>query len=330
MKQIWVKADPWDKELVTTALEAGAHAVMVPEERVEEVRELGIITTVARNGDIRWEEDVTTVEVSSSQDEQEIVQLAQSKKVIVKTTDWNIIPLENLVAQSNNIFVPVKTPQEARTASEILEKGVAGVVVENQDPKIVKEIVGRLLSHNDPVKLVEFTIESVTPAIMGDRVCVDTCTLMEEGQGLLVGNSSSALFLVQSESLVNPYVSPRPFRVNAGAVHAYIMLPGGKTKYLSEIEAGDRVLGVSSDGQATEMLVGRVKIERRPLLLIKAAGPEGVVGIIVQNAETIRLVGAQGEAISVVALRPGDKVLGYVDQAGRHFGHKVDETITEK
>jgi len=29
MKEIWVKADPWKKELVTTALEAGADAVIV-------------------------------------------------------------------------------------------------------------------------------------------------------------------------------------------------------------------------------------------------------------------------------------------------------------
>ena len=30
MKEVWVKADPWKKELVTTALEAGADAVIVP------------------------------------------------------------------------------------------------------------------------------------------------------------------------------------------------------------------------------------------------------------------------------------------------------------
>ncbi|RLB26360.1 MAG: 3-dehydroquinate synthase II, partial [Deltaproteobacteria bacterium] len=131
-------------------------------------------------------------------------------------------------------------------------------------------------------------------------------------------------------SLENPYVSPRPFRVNAGPVHAYVMVPGGKTRYLSELGAGDRVLAVSANGENMELLVGRIKIERRPLLLINAMGPDGPVGTIVQNAETIRLVGAQGEAISVVQLKPGDKVLGYVEEAGRHFGHKIQETITEK
>jgi 3-dehydroquinate synthase II len=54
------------------------------------------------------------------------------------------------------------------------------------------------------------------------------------------------------------------------------------------------------------------------------------VSTILQNAETIRLVRPDGEAISVVKLKPGDEVLGYVEEAGRHFGHKVKETITEK
>ena len=71
---------------------------------------------------------------------------------------------------------------------------------------------------------------------MGDRVCVDTCTNMGPGEGMLVGNSSGGLFLVHAESLENPYVAPRPFRVNAGPVHAYIRVPGGKTKYLGELE----------------------------------------------------------------------------------------------
>ena len=117
--------------------------------------------------------------------------------------------------------------------------------------------------------------------------------------------------------------------MNAGPVHAYVMVQGGKTRYLSELKAGDEVVGVSAQGQIMTLMVGRVKIERRPLLLVEATGPNGPVTTILQNAETIRLVGLKGEAISVVKLKPGDKVLGYVEEAGRHFGHKVKETITE-
>ena len=30
MRKIWVRVDPWDKKIVTTALEGGADGVMVP------------------------------------------------------------------------------------------------------------------------------------------------------------------------------------------------------------------------------------------------------------------------------------------------------------
>jgi len=37
-----------------------------------------------------------------------------------------------------------------------------------------------------------------------------------------------------------------------------------------------------------------------------------------------------GEAVSVIALSPGDQVLGYAEECGRHFGHKIRETILEQ
>jgi 3-dehydroquinate synthase II len=73
-----------------------------------------------------------------------------------------------------------------------------------------------------------------------------------------------------------------------------------------------------------------VKIERRPLLLVEAVSGETKAGLVLQNAETIRLVGEDGRARSVVDLAPGDRVLGCVKDAGRHFGMAVREKILEK
>lgn len=330
MKEIWVKADPWNKELITTALEAGADAVIVPQDRVKDVKELGLIKIVSDDGDLKWNEDVVQVEINSTEDEEEIIKLSRQKKVIVKTKDWTIIPLENLVAQTGNIFVEIDDIEGAKTASGILEKGVDGLIVTAKDPLRAREIIKEIRSEHKNVDLVRFKIDNICPLGMGDRVCVDTCTLMGPGEGCLIGNSSQALFMIHAESIENPYVSPRPFRVNAGPVHAYIMVPGGKTRYLSEIRAGDEVIRVDSKGRSIPLIVGRVKIEQRPLLLIEATGPNGPASTILQNAETIRLVDPDGKAISVVKLKPGDEILGYVEEAGRHFGHKIKETITEK
>ena len=238
--------------------------------------------------------------------------------------------MKTLPPGPENIFVEVETGEEAEIAAGILEKGVDGIILTSKNPALIKEIVASVRSGRKPLDLATFTVESVTPAGMGDRVCVDTCTMMKPGEGALVGNSSQALFLIHSESIENPYVSPRPFRINAGPVHAYIMGGGGRTRYLSELTSGDEIVGVDHEGRSFPLIVGRVKIEKRPLLLIRAMGPNGPATTIAQNAETIRLVGVGGEAVSVVQLKPGDRVLGYVEEAGRHFGHKIRETITEK
>jgi len=156
--------------------------------------------------------------------------------------------------------------------------------------------------------------------------------MLSDGDGMLMGNTSSAMLLVHAETLENPYVAPRPFRVNAGAVHAYILLPDGKTAYLADLSIGGKVLVTDRKGSARTAIVGRTKIESRPLLLVEAETQKGgtKASRILQNAETIRLVGPEGNAISVVNLAVGDKILGCALEGGRHFGMPVKETIREK
>ncbi len=330
MRKIWVKVDPWDKKLVTTALEGGADAIMVPKGYSEKVKELGRITTISEDGDLKPEQDVVFFTIKSGEDEEEIVKLCQSKKVILNCTDWTIIPLENLIAKGAEVIAQVQNLKEAQTAFGILEKGVSHILIHTKSPIELKTALSRLFEEGETTALQHAEVVEIVPIGMGDRVCVDTCTSMSIGEGMLVGNSSSALFLVHSESISNPYVSPRPFRVNAGAVHAYTRVPGGKTRYLSELSAGDQILITDYKGKTTIGIVGRLKIEKRPMMLLKAKIGEHVATTILQNAETIRLTDPSGKPVSVVSLKPGDKILAALEQGGRHFGHKIDETITEK
>jgi 3-dehydroquinate synthase II len=178
--------------------------------------------------------------------------------------------------------------------------------------------------------LIPARVKRVEPLGLGDRVCVDTCSTMIQGEGMLVGNSSQALFLVHSESVENPFVNPRPFRVNAGPVHAYLRLAGGKTKYLSEVRSGDQALVVNFGGQSYPVVVGRAKVERRPLALVEAEEGGDTLRVILQNAETIRLTQVDGSPVSLVELKEGSEVLVYRETAGRHFGVRIDETIVER
>ncbi|MBN2373654.1 3-dehydroquinate synthase II [bacterium] len=330
-KKVWVKAVPWDKSIVTTALENGADAVYVDKGDVEKVKSLGRIQTVAEGaGDLKIGQDVVEWEIKGKADEEAIICQAKEKIVIVQTTDWTIIPLENLIAQTNGLIAQSGNLDEAKTALSILEKGVDGILTTTRDWQEVKRIIKFVKGGHQQIPLQKAVIKQVKILGMGDRVCVDTCTNMVPGQGMLIGNSSAALFLVHSESLPNPYVEPRPFRVNAGPVHAYIKIAGNRTKYLSELKSGDEVLIVDYRGETEIGAVGRVKTEKRPLLLIEAELESRIISTILQNAETIRLTKPDGSSVSVVNLKSGDEVLCSVETAGRHFGMKIDETISEK
>ncbi len=330
MKRFWVQIKPWRKELVTAALESGAEAVVLPKGMSEKAHALGRISTVAPDGDIVPERDVEFIAVETKQDEIRAAGVSPEKIVVLSMKNWTVIPIENILAQRGNIFVEVTSAKQARLAIEILEKGADGVVLTPKNVNDIKKTSESVLGVQPRLNLVEAEIEEVRPLGMGDRSCVDTCSNMVSGEGLLVGNTSNAFFLVHSESIENPYVAARPFRVNAGAVHAYVLTGEGKTSYLGELNAGDMVTSVNYKGETRSLFVGRNKVERRPMLLVQAKAGKKPISLVLQNAETIRLTGPGGEALSVATLKKKDRVLAYFTEGGRHFGMKVEETLKEK
>jgi len=331
MKKLWVNSNPYNKEVVISALESGADAVVLPDGKSEMVREFGKIKTVEKDGDIVPGKDVEFIDISGKADEDTAAAAAPNKIVVLQMLDWTIIPIENLLARrGKNIMVQVETSEQAKLMVEILEKGVDGVVLNTTDINEIKKCAEVMQGIGEKVTLVTATITGTKQLGMGDRVCLDTCTQMGLGEGILVGNAASGFFLVHSESIDNPYVASRPFRVNAGAVHAYTLTPGGKTKYLADLRTGDEVMLVDTKGKSQTAYLGRNKIEKRPMMLIEADAEGEPISLVMQNAETIRLVSPEGEAISVTNLKPGDKVLGHIEKSGRHFGMKVDETLIER
>ena len=330
MKKLWINVPHWNKKIVTTALESNADAVLVPKGATKKVKELGLIKTISQDGDLKLGNDVVVVTIDSKEDEKKALKESKSKIVIVKTRDWAIIPLENLIAQTKGLIAEVKNSNEAKTALEILEKGVDGVLLTTTNLSEIKKVASLVKRSTEKINLIKAKITKLKPVGTGDRVCIDTCTNMKIGQGMLVGDSSSGMLLVHSESVENPYVEQRPFRVNASAVHAYVRVPNGKTKYLSELKTGNETLIVDSKGNTELAVVGRAKVEKRPLMLVEADVNGKKISLILQNAETIRLVKPNGKPISIVKLKKGDEVLAYIEEAGRHFGIKIRETIVEK
>ena len=332
MKDFWFWAEEYDKKLITTALESGARVILLSDpSKSSEVKALGRVQVASKEGgDLKEGEDYVYVLIKGKEDEERAGRFPPHIKVIVETTDWTIIPLENLIAQREELYAVVKNEEEARLAIRVLEKGVKGIVLKTKDINTIKRVGKVLEEEEEKLPLVVVKITRVLPLGLGDRVCVDTTSLLNRGEGMLVGNSSGGMFLVHAETEENPYVASRPFRVNAGAVHMYIRVPENKTKYLCELSAGDPVMVYDYTGRGRLVYVGRAKVERRPMLLVEGVYEKKKLSAVLQNAETIRLTRPDGTPISVAELKEGDEVLGYIETPGRHFGMKVEETITEK
>ena len=274
--------------------------------------------------------------VLSTQDIDRLVSEAESGLdfVIVDVEDWKIIPLENIIAKvaktHTKVFTVATTPVEVRKMFSILDVGVDGVIFTTSSIDQVREAMLYMGTKNFMLKPAKIT--EIKEVGDGERVCIDTTSMLGTGEGILVGSRSNFMFLVHNESVASSFTSPRPFRVNAGAVHSYTLAPDGTTKYLSEIETGVEVLIIAHDGKARRASVGRAKIERRPMLMVKATVDDEIGGIIAQDAETERFVKPNGEPISVTHLKKGDTILVYAKTAtGRHFGTEVtDEYILEQ
>lgn len=356
MKELWIEIDKSiSDDLKNTLFNSAAQvcdAVLVGSEDVEKAEKTG--TKIAASS---GECDITVLEafdenkvnelkgmgrtvavkvtVKGREDEETAVKAAElsSDYVILRCPDWKVIPLENLIAKTrgkSKLLAEVSSAKEAKLALETLELGVDGVVLKTSNPDELMETAVIAKKKAPRVELVPARVVELKEIGTGARVCVDTCDLMKPGEGILVGCQSSGLFLVQAEVHESPYVETRPFRVNAGPISLYTLSSPTRTRYLSELKAGDEVLIVDREGKVRSTNVARVKIEWRPMVLVEAEYGGKRIKTIVQNAETIRLVTEEGSK-SIAKLKPGDKLLAHVVEGGRHFGTLVkEETVIER
>ncbi|KAG4958761.1 hypothetical protein JHK87_035394 [Glycine soja] len=293
----------------------------------------------------------------------------KAENIVVNLLDWQVIPAENIIAAFQRsqkiVFAISNNTSEAQVFLEALQHGLDGIVMKVEDVEPVlelKEYFERRMEESNLLSLTKATVTHIQVAGMGDRVCVDLCSLMRPGEGLLVGSFARGLFLVHSECLESNYITSRPFRVNAnylsylhnsqqwgdsvrqavetclgkvgcdvfnshhmtwinGPVHAYVAVPGGRTRYLSELKSGKEVIVVDHQGQQR---IAIIELDNQ------------IISILLQNAETVALVcPPQGNtllktAIPVTSLKVGDEILLRVQGGARHTGIEIQEFIVEK
>jgi 3-dehydroquinate synthase II len=243
-----------------------------------------------------------------------------------------VIPLETLVAARRapgTLWVVTAETSDIPAFLGALEHGADTIVVEVASPEMLDELEHRLEHAAVPLGWEKVPVVTVKAAGTGDRVIVDTTSLLQPEEGILVGSAAAFLFHVASEAVGSRYTRPRPFRVNAGAAHLYTLLANGETRYLSELTPGDAILVCSPTGTSRSVRVGRIKIERRPLVLVEAEVRARRCTVFLQEAETVRL-SIEGGRVATTDLRPGSLAWGVPLAPGRHLGVAVEETIEER
>jgi 3-dehydroquinate synthase II len=277
------------------------------------------------------------IEIRNSKDVERAVRAGERGHafIIVSCRNWVIIPLENLVAEFSRIgrrlYAMLEDGQEVDVLFTVLERGVDGVVVPAAMLSRTKERL-RSIAEKTPLGLSKARVIRISDAGLGERACVDTTSTLNVGEGMLVGSMSSFFFLVHSETIPGEYIPTRPFRVNAGAIHSYVLGGDDRTRYLSELKSGDTVQIVDCKGNRRVVTVGRIKIERRPLVMVVAKVGEGEEGsVMLQKAETVRLVKPDSTPVAATGIKEGDDLLVHLAaRKGRHFGGSVDEFILER
>ena len=324
-KLIFFLASPYEPSEVSAALEGGVHGLIVDAQSVAEAQRQARI-------DVWSLADIPLRKIEVQADELAAGEVLAGGEPVLLAPNWEVIPVENLITRRSGeakLALAVDNLERARLAATIMELGADIIALTPKALPDLPDIMAALRTGAGVLELTPATITGIEPVGLGHRVCVDTLSLFSKGEGILTGDSSAFTFLTHAETEINEFVASRPFRANAGAVHAYIFLPGDRTAYLSEITAGQEVLAVNFKGETRSTVVGRAKLEVRPMLKISAEAHGRQGSIFLQNAETICLTRPDGSPVSVVDLNIGDTVLCRLDEAGRHFGRRIAEHIAE-
>ena len=268
--------------------------------------------------------------------------------LLLSFESWSMIPLENLIAANEGtptrIAAVMTTPAQIQGAAFALQQGVDAIVIPDEQSMLEAASIAkaqRLEVHGEAdaapeknapaLSLSKLKIKSIEEGGIGERYCIDFTSMLELGEGMLLGSNASSFMLVHGETVPSEFVPSRPFRVNAGSPQSYALMADGSTKYLAELNSGDSVTIASKQGITRQLVIGRLKIEQRPLLLFRWVNENDKEGhMFLQQAETVRAVDTSGNPVSVTSLRTDDLILGWDDNGARHIGVTISSVVSER
>ena len=144
---LWARVIPWDKEVAVAALESGVETLWIPDGRLADARELGRVTGVCAEGDLREGRDFRVTAIERKEDESAILASPPDLLWVVAPRRGEVIPLENLVARRRKVLVTAGTPEEAVRGAERYRS------LREHGPPSRDDVVGR--GHRDRNQVVQ-------------------------------------------------------------------------------------------------------------------------------------------------------------------------------
>jgi len=260
---------------------------------------------------------------------------------------WQMIPAENLIAAAQStgtkLAFAVKKAADVAGLAKALELGVDALCITTksgaEDPdlwttafqarkernteadKLLTSLPSGIKGSKQVPEIVAGSCwrRDTKGTVLADRICVDLVQRLRPEEGCWVGSSAKVMALVLSEAASSQFVPTRPFRINAGPVHSYILLGDGiSTKYLCELQPSDQVMVYNTQTNSSKAIaVGRLKEEIRPCVLVEfeakhddeqdkcgGSSPSSTARgqVFLQQAETVRLGQPSGNFLRVTDL----------------------------
>ena len=93
------------------------------------------------------------------------------------------------------------------------KKGSDGIIFTSREMMEIEEM-SKLIEKANQVQLNLETgkVVDIKHIGMGCRVCVDTTSILDKNEGMLIGSTSTGGILISSETHHLPYMELRPFR----------------------------------------------------------------------------------------------------------------------